>query len=371
MRIVINALPFKQQSSGIGILIYELFGALVRGSEHEFLTLLSQDSPQFGFDNGRAAEYRIPYQKGANIRRNLYQTFLMGERHCKDSIFLTTDSKVPLVMPRSAKIISVITDLAVFRMPEVYQYSRVLYWKLQYRYLCKHATKYVAISECTKRDLMELCHIPGEQIEVVPCAASPDMKRVGDEKRLVAVCEKYDLPENYILFVGNFNPRKNLERLLLAFDRFKEKSGLSHRLVIAGEFGWKFDKSSALKEIKHTEDVQFIGYVEDADLPSLYSMADLFVFPSLYEGFGIPIIEAQQCGVPVLTGNHSAMPEVGGAGAEYVDVLDIEAMSDVMEHIIKNPGLRNRLIENGYKNASRFSWEASAKRLNEIIDRLG
>lgn len=371
MKVVVNALPFKQQSSGIGIMIYELFGALIRGSENEFLTLLSQDSPQFGFDNGKAEEYRIPYQKEENIKRNLYQTFLMGERHCKDSVFLTTDSKVPLIMPRSAKIVPVITDLAVFRMPEVYQCSRVLYWKAQYQYLCRHAARYVAISECTRRDLMELCHVPEERIDVVPCAASPNMKKVTDEKQLAGVRKKYGLPEKYLLFVGNFNPRKNLERLILAFDRLKEKADIPHELVIAGERGWKFDKNSALAKIKHREAVRFIGYVQDKDMPSVYSMADLFVFPSLYEGFGIPIIEAQQCGVPVLAGDNSAMPEVGGAGAEYVDVYDTEAICSELNDIIKLRGLRNYLKENGYKNASRFSWEASAKKLNDIISNLG
>ena len=371
MRIVINALPFKQQSSGIGILIYELFGALIRNSEQEFLTLLSQDSPPFGFDNGKAEECRIPYRKGDNLKRNLYQTLLMGRRHCKNAIFLTTDSKVPLAMPSSAIIVPVITDLAVFRMPEVYQRSRALYWKLQYRYLRGHAARYVAISECTKRDLMELCHVPEEKIDVIPCAASPNMKRVTDEQRLAAVRMKYNLPENYVLFVGNFNPRKNLERLLLAFDRFKAESGLPHELVIAGEHGWKFNQNSALAGIRYKDAVRFIGYAEEADMPSIYTMAALFVFPSLYEGFGIPIIEAQQCGAPVLAGNNSAMPEVGGAGAEYVDVYDIEAISCIMQNIIKSFNFRNKLIENGYKNASRFSWEASAKKLNDIIVRLG
>lgn len=370
MKTVINALPFKQQSSGIGILIGQLFGRLPKYKIGQWLTLLSRDSPPFGVGDVKGEQHRIPFQKRQNIRRNLYQLFIMGGRFCKNAVFLTTDSKIPLIMPRSAKIISVITDLAVYRMPEVYQRSRVLYWRLQFQYLLRRAVRFIAISEHTKRDMVELLHIAPEQIDVVPCAAEPALCRVADVQALTLVRERYELPESYVLFVGNFNPRKNLERLLLAFDKLCDETSLPHKLVIAGEHGWRFHKDSALAGLRHRDRVVFAGYVADEDMAALYTMADLFAFPTLYEGFGIPILEAQQCGAPVLAGNSSAMPEVGGAGAVYTDALDTDAIYRDMRCMLEDDGLRNTLRERGYANASHFSWEASAARLCEILQRL-
>ena len=129
----------------------------------------------------------------------------------------------------------------------------------------------------------------------LPCAADPALRRVEDEKTLEAVRERYGLPERYLLFVGNFNPRKNLTRLMEAFDLLKSRpAGAGWKLVIAGEQGWKFDREKALAAIRCREDVLFPGYVAREDLGALYSMAEAFLFPSLYEGFGIPVIEAQQ-----------------------------------------------------------------------------
>lgn len=261
-----------------------------------------------------------------------------------------------------------VTDLAVYRMRETYQFSRVLWWRLHYRYVCRRARLFLAISEFTKQEMVKILHIPPEKIEVIPCACSPEMKPITDKRRLFDLCTKYHLPEYFVLFVGNFNPRKNLEQLIKAFDLAK-KQGIPHQLIIAGEQGWKFNRDAALQGIQHTEDIRFIGYVPDEDMPALYSAADLFVFPSLYEGFGIPVIEAQACGTPVLTSNGSALPEVGGDEAVYVDPYDIEDISNGILQVLQNPALMEQLRQNGLSNARRFSWRTSAEQLDKVIEK--
>ena len=159
------------------------------------------------------------------------------------------------------------------------------------------------------------------------------MRRVDDQAALAALRENYHLPERYVLFVGNNNPRKNLGRMIQAFDWMKERTGLAHQLIIAGEQGWRFDRDKALNGVRHRDDVRFIGFVPDEDMPALYSGAGLFAFPTLYEGFGIPVIEAQRCGVPVVTSNVSALPEAAGNGALYADPYDVESISRAMEKI--------------------------------------
>lgn len=181
--------------------------------------------------------------------------------------------------------------------------------------------------------------------------------------------KKYHLPEHFLLFVGNFNPRKNLERLIRAFDRAKEE-GISHQLVIAGEQGWKFNRDSVLQGIEHHSDIRFIGYVPDEDMPALYSAAELFLFPTLYEGFGIPVLEAQACGTPVLTSNGSAMPEVCGESAVFVDPYDADSIAEGILSILNDPKLAASLTEKGLRNVQRFSWAASARRLDEIMESL-
>ena len=154
-----------------------------------------------------------------------------------------------------------------------------------------------------------------------------------------------------------------------AYDRARDSGKVAHQLVIAGEQGWKFDKQTALKGIAHQDDIRFIGFVPDEDMAALYSAADAFLFPTLYEGFGIPVIEAQSCGTPVLTSNVSSLPEVGGDAAVYVDPYDVEDICDGIVKITGDASLAQELRQKGCENAKRFSWEKSAEILREVIER--
>ena len=368
MKIVINALQYKPNSSGIGVLIRELFGHFTYVTGRRCQVILSKDSPAFPAKE-ETEQVRSPWDKRQGLPRMFFQSFQMGRRYCRNAVLLTTDAKTPFFLPKSCVLAPLVTDLAVYRMPEVYQRSRVLWWRLQYVYLLRRADFYLAISEFTKRELTDVLGIPPERIFVIPCAGPERMGRVGDRQVLDAVREKYGLGPQYILFVGNSNPRKNLGRMIRAFDDMKERTGLAHQLVIAGEQGWRFDKNMALEGVKHREDVRFIGFVPDGDMPALYSGAALFAFPTLYEGFGIPVLEAQQCGVPVVTSNVSALPEAAGDGALYADPRDVESISLAMQRVLEDETLAGELVERGYENAKRFSWQASAERLNEIIER--
>ena len=368
MDVVINALQYKKNSSGIGIMLRELFGAYSGLARRQCRIVLPADGPDFPAGPG-AEVVRVPWSHGQGLGRMFFQTFQLGRRYCKDAVLLATDSKAPLILPPNCILIPLVTDLAVYRLKEAYQLSRVVWWRLQYRYVCRCADRFLAVSEFTKREMVDILHIPPEKIAVVPCACSSEMRPVADPAALVGLREKYRLPERFVLFVGNFNPRKNLERLIRAFDRAKGE-GLIHHLVIAGEQGWKFDRAAALRGIRHSRDIHFTGYVPDGDMPALYSAAELFAFPTLYEGFGIPVLEAQACGTPVLTSNGSSLPEVGGEGAVYVDPYDTEGICAGMRHVLDNPEIAQQLVQKGLANVQRFSWQASAERLDEMIETI-
>ena len=368
MKVVINALQYKPNSSGIGVMLRDLFGPYTRITRNPCKIILPHDGPEFPAGEGTEL-IRSPWNHKQGFRRMFFQTFQMGWRYCRDAVLLVTDSKCPLFLPKSCALVPLITDMAVYQMPEVYQRSRVFLWRLQYHYVRCRAKIFLAISEFTKKEMVELWHIPPEKIHVVPCACSEHMTRVGNLGQLARLWEKYRLPEQFILFVGNANPRKNLERTIQAFDRFKDNMGLPHQLVIAGGQGWKFDREKALEKVHHREQVRFIGFVPDEDMSSLYSAASLFLFPTLYEGFGIPVLEAQACGVPVVTSNCSSLPEVAGDGAVLVDPYDVRSICEGIQQVLGSPDLAGELVERGYCNVKRFSWEGSARQLDEILER--
>ena len=371
MNVVINALAYKKNSSGIGVLISELLFRFSGITRRACRIVLSQDSPLVDAAGEQVTQTRSPYSHRQGIRRMFFQSFLFGKRYCRDSVLLTTDSKIPFLLPKSCRVVPVVTDLALLRMPDVYQFSRVLIWRLQYRYLLKKSARYVAISEFTKQEMIELLHIDANKIDVVYCAANARYTRVEDPDAISRVREKYHLDQPYLLFVGNANPRKNLARLIRAFDLAKEQGDFSYQLILAGEYGWKFDRQAAMADIIHAEDIRFLDFVADEDMPALYSAASLFAFPTLYEGFGIPLIEAQQCGVPVLASNTSSLPEVGGAeGACYVDPLRVEDICRGMREVLCDASFLEKLVTKGYENAARFDWNESAERLNTIVEKV-
>lgn len=368
MKIVINALQYKKNSSGIGVLLRDLFGSFIRVTDAPCEVILTRDAPLFPVGE-RAKCVQAPCAYGQGLRRMFFQTFQFGPRCCQDAILLTTDSKMPLLLPKDCVAVPLVTDLAVYRMKETYRLSRVLWWRLQYWFVRRRANFFLAISEFTKQEMMQIWGIPEEKIHIVPCACSAEMRRVKEVEKLDALRKKYALPEHFLLFVGNFNPRKNLERLMRAYDRARDSGKVAHQLVIAGEQGWKFDKQTALKDIAHQDDIRFIGFVPDEDMAALYSAADAFLFPTLYEGFGIPVIEAQSCGTPVLTSNVSSLPEVGGDAAIYIDPYNEEDICAGIVKIVGDTVLAQELQEKGYENAKQFSWEKSAEILREVIER--
>lgn len=366
--LLLNALPYKQDSSGIGVMIRELFGAYAKITQRPGTVVLSNDSPPFPQHGTNLRQIRSPYAHGQGIRRMWFQSFTMGRKYCENAVLLTTDSKTPFFLPKNCFLVPLITDLALFRMPKAYRISRIIWWRFQYRYVRKRAAIYLTVSEFTKNDLIDLWRIPPDKIWVIPCACPPHIHQEKNSVVLTALRKRYVLPEHFILFVGNSNPRKNLHRVIAAFDQAKEQAGLPHQLIIAGEQGWKFDQEDAVRSIRYREDVRFIGFVSDADMSALYTAAELFIFPTLYEGFGIPVLEAQTCGTPVLTSNCTSLPEVAGDGAVYVNPYSEEDICKKMLEILQNPELQASLKKAGYENVTRYSWTASAKTLDKVIE---
>ncbi len=367
MKIVINALQYQSQASGIAIFMRELFGKLAGITDRQIQIIIPRGGPPLpDFPKECIVEAPCRYDEGK--KRILFQTLELGKQYCENAVLLAVDSKVPARLPHSSKLLPLITDLALYRMPETYQKSRELLWKWQYRTLSRRADHFFAISEFTKQEMTEILGIAPDRTDIIPCAVSEQIQRVDPSAAFETIRSKYGVRKQYILFVGNYNPRKNLDRLIRAFDRLAGETKNAYELVIAGGQGWKFSPEKTLADIKHKKAIRFIGYVPDEDMSMLYSAAEVFAFPTLYEGFGIPVLEAQKCGVPVLTSNTSALPDTAGEAALLVDPYDEQSIENGMRQLLTNQSLRKDLSEKGYRNAERFSWEASARKLNGIIE---
>lgn len=265
-------------------------------------------------------------------------------------------------------------DLAFLFYPDASMPSLHRYLNVVVPRSVKRADHILADSQHTAHDLQRVWQIPAESISVVQGAVDHERFRpvmmddeaaLHEEKAQSAVRAKYKIGDGpYILALSTLQPRKNFSRLVEAYSRSREEGKLAHRLIIGGKKGWLYDEIFAQVEaLGLANEVIFPGFIDDADLPTLYRAADFFAYPSLYEGFGLPIVEAMACGTPVLTGNNSCLPEAGGDGALYVEAEDLESIADGIIKLASDTQLRERLRQAGLVQAANFTWQRSAEQL--------
>jgi len=233
----------------------------------------------------------------------------------------------------------------------------------------RRAAAVIAVSEFARGEIARHYPHAAGKLHVVPNAIDTAYRPVTDEAERQRVRAQYGLPEGYILSVGVLQPRKNVQGLLEAHGQMRPDLRSRHPLVIAGKRGWMVEALLAAAQGME-QSVQFIGYVADADLPALYSMASCFVYPSLYEGFGLPPLEAMACGTPVITSNVASLPEVCGEAALLVEPSRAGEITAAMERVLTDETLRGRMIERGRRQAARFDWTDSARRLLEVLGQV-
>jgi glycosyltransferase involved in cell wall biosynthesis len=268
---------------------------------------------------------------------------------------------------RSLPTIATVHDLVYLRdEPGLDDRDRALYGELHPGYIAgsRHV---VAISEWTRQDVIERMGVPGERISVVPCGVGPEFQPLPSDCDREALRRRLRLPDRYLLHVGSFQPRKNLVRLVRAHAALVSR-GHAVDLVLCGRTAWLADelfeeisKSSARDRIQVRHDI------EDADLSSVYGLAELFVMPSLLEGFGIPVVEAMACGTPVVASSAGALPEVVGKAGVLVEPEDEWALAEAISELLEQPGARARLRARGFERASQLSWQASAHELLRVF----
>jgi len=266
----------------------------------------------------------------------------------------------PLLAP--CPTVVTIHDLSFIKLPGTFRAGNRSYLRLFTRLSAQKAEKVIVVSENTKRDAALLLGIPLERMVVIPNGVDAAFRRVQDRALVAEFRRRRGLPSKFLLYVGTIEPRKNLTTLIRAFARLKERGNVDHALVIGGSKGWMYEPVLGLaQDLGLSREILFPGFLSPEELPLWYNAADVFAYPSLYEGFGLPPLEAMACGTPVIASNASALPEVVGVAGVLVDPLDIEAWVAAMEELLLNPALRRSLGDAGLQRARRFTWQHSAQ----------
>lgn len=286
----------------------------------------------------------------------------------KIDIFHGLSNELPLNIHQSeVKSIVTIHDLIFLRYPQYYHSIDRKIYTYKFRKACENADKIIAISECTKRDIIEFFRIPADKIEVVYQGCDPSFIHPVAEEKKREVRAKYQLPDHYILNVGSIEERKNALSAVQALMMLPEQI----HLVIVGRHTEYTDKvEHFIKENKLEERVHIINNVPFDDLPAFYQLAEIFVYPSRFEGFGIPIIEALYSGIPVVAATGSCLEEAGGPDSIYVHPDDIKGMADAFKQIYTDPERKKNMIEKGHSFAKRFSEEKQAEEILNIYKKL-
>ena len=268
------------------------------------------------------------------------------------------------MVPLASAVPTVVTihDMSLTLYPRYHPPRRVLLNRPLVDLAARRADAIITVSESAKRDIVNVYGLDPQRVHVVHEAAAPSFRPVRDEQLLAQVRERYGLAERFILYVGTIEPRKNLPKLIEGFAKRRRSGDLPHQLVCAGPYGWlSRDIDDLIQGLQVQDAIRFTGYVPFDDLAALYTMAEMFVFPSLYEGFGLPVVEAMACGTPVITGQVAALVEIGGGSVEHVDSLDAESLGLAMVALARNPERRKELSRLGQQRARTFSWQRAAQ----------
>lgn len=266
------------------------------------------------------------------------------------------------------KIVVTIHDLIAIRFgKDIPFYSRQYFGRwmpFSYRY----ADEIIAVSEYTKKDIIKLLNIPDKKITVIPLAVDDCFKEIHDKEVINAVKNKYHITGNYLLHLGTINPRKNLEFLIEVFSALEDNN---LKLVITGKKGWYYEGLFDLVKKLGLEDrVIFTGYIDDEDKPALYNGASIFLFPSIYEGFGLPPLEAMACGTPVICSNTSSIPEVVGSAGILISPTDKLCWVREIKKVLEDKQIYNALSKKALIQATKFSWDRCAKQTIQIYEKL-
>ncbi|MBI5284279.1 MAG: glycosyltransferase family 4 protein [Chloroflexi bacterium] len=370
MRIAIDATSMPPQPAGAGIYAMELVRAMAEHDRRDGYALFVRgDSLDAALDGRR--NWRVEHVGASSRPARLAWEQLQLPRALASlgiDVLHSTHHTLPLAGVRCGRVVT-IHDVTFFRIPERYPAARRLYMQVLTRLSAKVADAIIVPSNAVRDDVVRTLRVPAAKVTTVYEAAGPQFAPVERDVAL-AVARRHGIDAPYVLSVGSLEPGKNRTRLIRAMRRLRDE-GLDYRLVVVGQKAWKYESDLDLVgQLGMSDRVIFPGYVRQDDLPALYGGATAFAFPSLYEGFGLPVIEAMAGGVPVVTSNISATAEVAGDAALLVDPLSVDAIAGGLRHLLTDGELRADFARRGLDRAAEFSWRRAADETHAVYVRV-
>lgn len=366
MRIAIGALAGP--IGGPRTYAYHLVEQLAQiDHEHEYVVLTDHPDYFARIDGVRAVSIRLP-------TRSLvpwwdYVAVPAALRRERADLYHNTRPAIPWRCPCPA--LMTIHDMALFVFPETFTLRQRLYLRWSTRSSARRARMILTVSQHSRTDIISLLLVPPERVRAVYNGVTEEFRVIPDRTVLERFRERYRMTTPVLLSLGTIQPRKNVDVIIQAFARLKRGTGIPHRLYIVGRKGWLAEGLEELAgRLGVHDDVVFVGAAPDEDLPLFYNVADVFINPSSYEGFGLTLLEAMACGVPVVTSEVSSIPEVVGDAALTVSPRDVEGVADAVSRLLNDPTLRAQCVERGRGRAARFHWRTAAEEVlaayNEI-----
>jgi glycosyltransferase involved in cell wall biosynthesis len=362
MRIAFDATAIPRLMAGAGVYTDNLIRALARVDADNEYVVFAKDSAFDGLARGRPPFSVVRGGGRSRAMRLAWEQIVLPAqlRALRIDVLHSPHHTTPMVVAGCRRVVT-FHDLTFFILPERYPRSRLVYFRSVSWAAAWAAAMLICPSQTVREDIVRILHTPPEKVRPIAEAAAPAFRPIDDPAVLDRLRYGHMLPDRFILSVGSLEPGKNRATLLKAFAELRRR-GVEQNLVVAGQRAWKYGADFRLAEdLGLKGHVVFTGYVMPEEMPALYNAADLFVFPSLYEGFGLPVLEAMACGVPVVASNVSSIPEVAGDAALLVDPRDDAALCDAMERILKDSGLQATLRQRGVERAATFSWEKAAR----------
>lgn len=370
MRIVVNTrFLLKNRLEGYGYYIHQLMQRITEAHpEHEFLFLFDRPyDTSFIYQKNVTAKVIGPQARHFFAFKLWYDIQLtLAAKKFKANIILSLDgfcsltTKIPQILA--------VHDLAYIHHPNFLPARHLWFYKIYQKKFLQKATSIVTVSNYSKQDIVQQFKIAEQKINIISNAARSQFVPIHFEDKEYAK-RHYAQGCEYFLFVGGIHPRKNLMQLLKAFSIFKKRQLSSMKLLVAGKLAWKYqDVLEKLKTYKYRDEVILLDYIPERELAKVTAAAYALIYPSYFEGFGVPIIEAMQCGVPVACSNTSSMPEVAEDAALYFDPNNEAEIAEQMMMLYKNEQLRSNLIEKGFAQAAKYNWNESAKQLWQLIE---
>ena len=372
MKIVIDTIPLLSPLTGVGSYIYHIaqsLGAIDPINDYTyFYGYYSRNLHAYYNENKKilyqAKELLSKMPIVGGLAANKLGRFVNAVSQRSFDLYFEPNF-IPINI-KSHRTVVTIFDFSVILYPEWHPKRRIRYFKKNFWKNLERADRIIVISDYIKKEAVSF-RLPEERLKTIHLGYDREVFKTYPPQDLQSIRKKYSLPDHFMLFVGSIEPRKNLENLVRAYISLDKGIRKDIKLVLAGFRGWENKEIMALlREVK--SDVLYLGYLPDTELGELYNLATLFIYPSIYEGFGLPPLEAMACGCPVVVSNAASLPEVCGDAAYYVDPRDVNSIAGGIAKVLSDETLRRSLIARGLERAKLFSWEQAAKKHLEVFE---